>query len=289
MRAKYLFSSRRTGRIGNMTRERAKYPEVARKIVDTSDIILEVLDARFYEETRNKKLEEEIERQKKKIIYVLNKSDLATKGKLEQIKANLYPYAIVSCAKRTGIKKLRDLIKITAKRIEKKEKREIKKNKIVISESEKIKVGIIGYPNTGKSSLINILSGRSGAGVGSEAGFTKNVQKIRLSEDVVLTDSPGVIPEDEYSSFDKEKITRSTIFGGKSYSQIKEPELMIGELFKRYKIILEKFYQLKAENAEEFVEKVGIKKNFLKKGGFVNEDKTAREILRAWQKGEIKN
>src|SRR5690606_27219401 len=102
----------------------------------------------------------------------------------------IYPYVLVSCTKRKGIKKLRDLIKITAKKIEKKEKREIKKDKIIVSENEKVKVGIIGYPNTGKSSLINILSGKGGAGVGSDAGFTKNIQKIRLSEDVVLIDSP---------------------------------------------------------------------------------------------------
>jgi len=271
-----------------MTRQRAKYPDVAKKIVDTSDIIIEVLDTRFFEETRNKELEDEIKKQKKRIIYVLNKSDLASKEKLEKAKENLFPYAIVSCKNRTGIKKLRDLIKITAKKIEKKEIREMKRDKIVNSETDKTKVGIIGYPNTGKSSLINILSGHSGAGVGSEAGFTKNVQKIKLSENVVLIDSPGVIPEEEYSSTDKEKISRSTIFGGKSYSQIKEPELIITNLFEKYKSALEKFYKVEAETSEEFIEKVGLKKNFLKKGGIVHEDKTSREILRAWQKGEIK-
>ncbi|MDP3966458.1 MAG: GTPase [archaeon] len=195
---------------------------------------------------------------------------------------------VVSCTNRTGIKKLRDLIKITAKKIEKRERREIKKDKIILSEEGKIKVGIIGYPNTGKSSLINILSGKSGAGVGSDAGFTKNIQKIRLSEDVVMLDSPGVIPKEEYSSTDKEKISKSTIFGGKSYSQIRDPELIINELFKMYKTYLEKYYRLEAENSEELIEKVGRKKNFLKKGGIVDEDKTSREILRAWQKGEIK-
>ncbi|MDP3966459.1 MAG: hypothetical protein Q8Q04_02925 [archaeon] len=70
---RYLFSSRRTGHIENMHRQRVKYPEVAKRIVDSSDIIIEVLDARFFEETRNLGLEEEIEKQNKKIIYVLNK------------------------------------------------------------------------------------------------------------------------------------------------------------------------------------------------------------------------
>ncbi len=271
-----------------MKRERVKYPEVAKRIIDSSDIILEVLDARFTGETRNKKLEEEIEKQNKKIIYVLNKSDLISKKNLQEIKRGLIPCVQISCKNRTGIKKLRDLIKIISKKIEKKEPREIKKDKIVFSESKKIKVGVIGYPNTGKSSLINILSGASKAGVGSEAGFTKNVQKVRLSEEIVLIDSPGVIPEEEYSSMDKKKISSSTIFGGKSYSQIKEPELIINELFLKYKKILEGYYKIEAENSEEFIERIGKTKNFLKKGGLVDEDKTAREILRAWQKGEIR-
>src|SRR5690606_16803457 len=101
------------------------------------------------------------------------------------------------------------------------------------------------------------------AGVGSDAGFTKNIQKIRLSEDVVLIDSPGVIPEEEYSSENKEKISKSTIFGGKSYSQIKEPDLIVNELFQKYSKNILDHYKINAENSEEFIEKLGKKKNFL--------------------------
>ncbi|MBU2612312.1 MAG: 50S ribosome-binding GTPase [Nanoarchaeota archaeon] len=286
---KYLFSSRRTGHIENMTRQRVKYPEVAKRIVDTSDIILEVLDARFFNETRNTELEEEIQKQKKKIIYVLNKADLLREKKLKEIKGKVYPYVIVSCVKKTGVKDLRNLIKRIAKTVEKREPREIKKDKIVISKNKKIKVGVIGYPNTGKSSLLNLLSRKAGAGIGSEAGFTKNVQKINLSEEIVLIDSPGVISEKDYSSSDREKISKFTIFGGKSYTQVKNPDEIVNELFKNYKNAIEKFYKVEAETSDELIEKIGQKKNFLKKGGLVNEDKTAREILRAWQKGEIKN
>ena len=72
MRVRYSFSSRRTGHIENMRKQREKYPVLAEKIIQMSDIILEVLDSRFVTETRNPELEEKIKKQNKKIIYVFN-------------------------------------------------------------------------------------------------------------------------------------------------------------------------------------------------------------------------
>ncbi|MDA3837265.1 MAG: 50S ribosome-binding GTPase [Nanoarchaeota archaeon] len=286
----YTYSSHRTRRVEKIRKQRVKYPQVAKNIVDTSDIILEVLDARFLEETRNRKLEAEIERQGKKIIYVLNKTDLLTLNKLQEIKEKVFPYAIVSCINRLGIKDLRNLIKRVAKTVEKREKREILKDKIVVNEKggDKMKVGVIGYPNAGKSSLLNLLAGKSAAGVGADAGFTRNVQKIRLSEDIVLTDSPGVIPEDQYSLSDKEKIAEHSLAGGKSYTQIKEPDIVVMQLFKKYKDALNKFYKTEAEDSDDLIEEVGEQKRLLKKGGEINEDFAAREILKSWQLGKIK-
>ncbi|MCA9487839.1 MAG: 50S ribosome-binding GTPase [Nanoarchaeota archaeon] len=286
MRPRYSFSSRRNRRIDKMTKQRQKYPDIAKKIVDTSDIILEVLDSRFPNQTRNKELESEIKTQKKKIIYVLNKSDLAKNQK----RTLPTPNVKVSCTKRIGIKQLRDKIKQISKTIEQRETRELRKDKVVKGEDSRIKVGVIGYPNTGKSSLLNLLSGKKAAGVGSEAGFTKGVQKIRLSSEIVLIDTPGVIPEEDYSQTEKKKIAQNTMFGGKSYTQIKEPEIVIHRILEEFPNSLEKHYKIKLENnldSEELIEKVGNLKGFFKKGNKVDEDKTAREILRAWQKGEI--
>jgi ribosome biogenesis GTPase A len=284
----YTYSSHRTRHIDKIRKQRVKYPQVAKNIVDTSDIILEVLDVRFFPETRNLELEKEIEKQKKKIIYVLNKSDLVKSSNLKEIKGTVYPYAIVSCTKRKGIKDLRNLIKKIAKEIEKREYREILKDKVVLGNDKRIKVGVIGYPNSGKSSLLNILVGKSAAGVGADAGFTKNIQKIRLSEDIVLIDSPGVIPDEQYSLTDKEKIAKHSLSGGKSYTQIKDPEMAVFELFKKYKDVLNEFYNFEAEDSEELIEFVGREKGFMKRGGKVNEDNASREILRSWQMGEIK-
>ena len=82
MRKRYSFSSRRTRKIKNIRKQKQKYPSIADKIVEASDIILQILDARFPEKTRNHELEEEILKKDKRIIYDFNKSDLVNKKKL---------------------------------------------------------------------------------------------------------------------------------------------------------------------------------------------------------------
>ncbi len=277
MKPRYSFSSKRTKRATQspkLRKQRSKYPNLVTQIVKESDIILEILDARFITETRNMGVEKEIAKQKKKIIYVMNKSDLVKQLKKEELK-EIHPAVLVSCTQRKGIKDLRNKIKFEAQKIEKKEK------------NEKIAVGIIGYPNTGKSTLINLLIGKRSAGTGAEAGFTKGVQKLKLSSEIVLLDSPGVIPNEEYST-KSEAMAQHTKVSGRSYSQVKDPEMIIADLIKEMPEVFEKFYNIKAQgNSEILLEKLGRQKGFIKKGNLINFDKTARLILKDWQTGKI--
>jgi len=273
----------------NARKQRGKYPEILNKVIEISDIILEVLDARFPKEMLNKDIENLIKKKDKKIIYVLNKSDLTQKREL-----SLNPKIFVSCKNRKGISKLRNKIKEMATKI----KRIGDYNRIHVGvpqegtrtphRYERIHVGVIGYPNTGKSSLINLLIGKASAKTGSEAGFTKGIQKLKLAEGIILLDSPGVIPFDEYSMNDDEKIAQQVKVGGKSHSQVKNPEFALNEIVKTNKKSLEKFYKIKFSDTEDLIEVLGKKKGFLKKKGEINSDRTAREILKDWQVGKIK-
>lgn len=276
MKVRYSYSSHMTRRARdakNIRKQKSKYPEVMKKVIAESDIILEVLDSRFIRDTRNIEVEKKIKQLGKEIIYVLNKSDLSYLKKV-----NLSPHVFVSCTKRQGIKELRDKIKSLAKKIKKPSEEKF----------DKIVVGVIGYPNTGKSSLINLLVGKSVAGTGAEAGFTKGLQKLRLSEEIILLDSPGVIPSEEYSNINEQKIGKTTILGGKSYSQVKDPEIVVANLIKEFPGVLQKYYKIKTESSEYLIEKIGRQKNFLEKGNKVNFDKTSRFILKEWQEGKIK-
>jgi len=256
-----------------VTKSKAKFPTLLNKIIRESDIILEILDARFPEETRNFEIEKEIKNQKKAIIYVLNKADLIKDKK----KLKITPHVYMSAKNRAGGKSLREQIKIQAKKV-----------KTPVEEG-RISVGVIGYPNTGKSTLINILIGKSSAGTGAEAGFTKGIQKLRLTSEILLLDSPGVIPDIEYSSIEQRLITKQAKVGGKSASQIRDPDIVISDLMKEFKGVIEDHYKIEAKgDSEILIEKLGRKKNFLKKNNIVNEDQVARLIIKDWQEGKIK-
>lgn len=245
------------------------------EVIDISDIILEVLDARFINETRNFEVEKEIKQRGKLIIYVLNKADLIDKKELEK-KLKLRPYAFVSCLKREGSAHLRDLIKRTVKEVD-------------LEGKSRAQVGIIGYPNTGKSSLLNFLTGRSVAKIGNEAGFTKGMQKVRLTNNILILDTPGVIPDEEYSMKEKDKIINQATVGARSGGKIREPDLVIQRLLDEYKITLENFYHVESNgDSEIFLEKVGKKKNYLKKGGKIDVERTARQVIKEWQDGIVK-
>jgi len=287
VRVKYLFGSRHTRRIENIRKQRGKYPDVMKKVIEISDIVLEVIDARFIEETRNLEVEKLIKERGRKIVYVLNKADLVDVSSLRKnIPRSLKPVVFVSTLTGKGSKDLRDRIKIEASRI--KLGSPIDKDGEDAGIRKKVHIGIIGYPNVGKSSLINLITRRGVAKTSKQAGFTRGMQKIRFTDKILILDTPGVIPESKYSSSSKRAFSEDAALGARTYSHVKNPEDIVYFLMEKNSKKILDYYDFKDLEAHELVEKIGKDRNLLSKGGEVDIDRAARIILKDWQLGQIR-
>lgn len=234
--------------------------DIVNEVMKQSDIILMVLDARFPELTTNKELKDKAG--EKPIIYVLNKSDLADRKILQKWKKKEKNCIYVSAKQHQGTTIL--LRKI-----------------MEVSKGKNVTVGVVGYPNTGKSSIINALKGRKSAPTSSHAGFTKARQLIRVTETIFLLDTPGVLP---YLEKDKTKLA---MIGATDLTKTKDPDLAAMALIKNKRTLICKHYGVKESSPEKILENLAIKYKRLSKGGEPNINEIARMVLRDWQKGKI--
>ncbi len=232
-------------------------------VIKQSDVILEVLDARLIDETRNDEIEKIIEQQNKKLIHVVNKIDLidvdTIKSKLKELSNPVF----ISSKERLGTT--------------------ILKRKILeIGRKEQIIVGVVGYPNTGKSSVINAIAGAKKARTSPTSGFTKGIQKIKASERIILLDTPGVIPIED------QDLIRHCLIGSKNPQQLKDPDLVAIYLIKRLKGNVEKHYGVEpSADPEETLEAIAKKMNRFQKGGIPDVMEMARTIIMDWQRGKL--
>jgi len=73
----------------------------------------------------------------------------------------------------------------------------IKNYSKIDSKKSAVTVGIIGFPNVGKSSLINSMIKKKAVGVSNTPGFTRHIQRIELDSQVTILDSPGIFFSNE--------------------------------------------------------------------------------------------
>jgi ribosome biogenesis GTPase A len=236
---------------------------IVNQVIREAELLIEVLDARMINETRNSEIEQKIKQAGKKLLYVINKCDLVNKKKLGEIKKELQLSVFVSSKDKLGTTILKQKI-------------------LEVSHGQPIVVGILGYPNVGKSSLINALAGRKAARTSSTSGFTHAVQKIRVDNKITLLDTPGVYP------FKEKNEEKQALTGTLSFNKIKNSELMALKLINEKKELLKNFYAVSGEEAEEILENIGRKLKKLRQGGQVDLEAVSRMVLRDWQTGKIR-
>lgn len=241
------------------------------KVIPEADILLLVLDARMVEETRNDEIEKKVNQAGKPLIYVLNKCDLVDKAFMEEWKRKLPDSVFISAKDHLGTLKLREKIMMTAHR----------------KGLEDVKVGVIGYPNVGKSSVINSLKGKGAASTSSMSGHTRHIQKIS-SRRIMLLDTPGVIPYSDtvHHQNPREKLA---MIGSVDHTRIKEPDIVVGQLIKKFPGVIEDHYKVpEHDDSDDTIEAIAVKYNLKSKGDIPDIARAARLILKDWQTGKIK-
>jgi ribosome biogenesis GTPase A len=240
----------------------ANFWKVVNEVMRKSDVIMLVLDARFVEDTRNIELEDKIAKSGKPILYVINKCDLALQSDLDKTKS-IRPSVYISAKDHLGTTLLRKKIMMIAMPIK----------------HETIHVGIVGYPNVGKSSIINALSGRASAKVSNVSGYTKNKQHVRVSKKLVLIDTPGVIPYMEKDNY------KQALIGTINVAKIKNPDLLVMSIMENNPGLIERKYDVKSDEYKEIVlENIAKKRGVLLKGGVPDIRRMAEMILQNLQK-----
>lgn len=241
--------------------------KLVNEVINKSDLVIEVLDARMPEETRNKEIEQKIRAAGKKVLYAIVKSDLTDDPKkLMEIKSKLLPAVFISSHARLGTTIL-------------------KKKILEISRGKPITVGIVGYPNVGKSSLINALSGRGAARTSKSSGYTRHIQRIKVDDKIALLDTPGVLP------FQEKNLAKHAKIGAVDFSKIKDSELVVIKLISENLSLVRDFYQIedeKDDDAELILEKIAKKYRKLGPGGKPNLEVAARMVLKDWQTGKVR-
>jgi nuclear GTP-binding protein len=278
-----------------------KYYQEFKQVIEKSDVLLFVLDARDPIGCRCPDIEKTVQSQNPniRIVFILNKIDLvpkevlqkwltylrkehatvAFKASTQQQKNHISRSGDTGPAENAPVGFLRADGCLGADSLLK-----LLKN---YSRSEDIKrnitVGIIGYPNVGKSSIINSLKRVRAAKVGSTPGVTKQSQEFQLDKHIKLLDSPGII----FSSgqLDSDVILRNAI----RVEKLKDPvEPVVSIVNRCRKEQLTSRYGVKDfKDATHFLEELATLRGKLKKGNVPNIEETARLVLRDWNTGKI--
>ncbi len=145
-----------------------------------------------------------------------------------------------------------------------------------------VRAVVIGFPNVGKSALINRLLNRKIVESARRAGVTKQLRWVRISEEIELLDSPGIIPMNLTNQENAVKLAICEDIGEASYDNQRVAAVLIDSMVNLdFESILLTRYHLNAleMTGEEFIENLA-KKNYLG-----DKEKAARILLNDFRKG----
>lgn len=290
-----------TGESAEIAQTRKKFYDDLVKVTNLADVVLVVLDARDPESCRSEKLETDIRANGKRLVFILNKIDLVP---AEAVEAWLAFYrkiaptmAFKACT--TGAGKAARKNPLTVGPIRGNE--EVYQSSSATYGADKLiqllkqysrndlgtgslTVGIVGYPNVGKSSIINTLMGlRRGSGdfvnTGNRAGVTSKLQEIQLDNKITLIDSAGVVFPSSIGANDASLVLRRAI----NVDSLRDPVGTVGRLMNHRGVTVEGLCQLLRipafTDAMDLIRNVATVHGKVKRGGGADLEAAAKFVL----------
>jgi len=274
--------------------------------VDTSDVILQVLDARDPQGSRAWAVEDMIlSNPDKRMVLLLNKVDLVPKqavsGWLNYLRrshptiamkaaTNMSSHADLKTQAKgenalkgsaaVGVEGLLQLLKNYARASFSGQK----------DKKTCITVGIIGYPNVGKSSIINSLKRARSVGVSPKAGFTTCAQEVVLDKNIRLVDSPGVVFDDTAKtdgSGSLHVLLRNCVAEGEIVDPLPAIKCLIQKCSQQSLMMTYAIPAFPLNDENIFLAMVAKKLGKILKGGVPDKVAAAKHVLRDWNNGAV--
>ncbi|KAK2077926.1 Nuclear/nucleolar GTPase 2 [Prototheca wickerhamii] len=246
------------------------------KVLDSSDVVIQVLDARDPLGTRSRFLEHHLRNnaKHKHMILLLNKCDLVpawvTKRWLHELSREYPTLAFhASVTNPFGKGSLLGLLRQLSR---------------LRSDKQYISVGLVGYPNVGKSSVINTLRSKKVCRVAPIPGETKVWQYITLTKKIFLIDCPGVVYNGTTDT-ESETILKGVV----RVENLDDAADHVPEVLARVKrVYLRRAYRLEDwADAEDFLGQLARRAGKLTKGGEPDLNTVGKMVLLDWQRGRL--
>lgn len=296
----------------NIDSSRRAFDKIFKQVLEAADVILYVLDARDPEGTRSKEVERQVmaaESGSKRLILVLNKIDLvpppALKGWLSYLR-RYFPTIPLRASTPASNARTFDHQDLTVKGTSETLLRALKSYAASKQLKRSVTVGVIGYPNVGKSSVINSLTSRlsrtqsSACPVGAEAGVTTSLREVKVDNKLKVLDSPGIVFPSESASSKTNREAQLILTNALPPKHITDPVPAVTLLLSRLSSspgLHEKLLQnydivglgpfAKGDATSDFLIQVARKRGRLGKGGVPNLNAAAMTVIADWRDGRI--
>lgn len=264
---------------GHMTKTKRMMQEDIKLI----DIVVELLDARTPLSSKNPDIDE-LAKGKYRLI-LLNKYDLAdpkiTAKWEEYFKEKGFYVVCMDSRKNSGMKIITDVIQEACR-----EKIERDRKRGIINRP--IRAMVVGIPNVGKSTFINSYAKKACTKVGNKPGVTRGKQWIRISKNVELLDTPGIL----WPKFEDQMVgLRLAYIGSINDDIIQKSELalnLIDFLKNNYCNALKERYNINSEKINyEILNDIAIERNCLAKKNEPDIDKAASMLFDDFRSGKL--